>query len=48
MKQPWPDMRWYPGVCLMGLRKSFSWDSQFPAQDLKPGCSTHEAGVLST
>jgi hypothetical protein len=49
-KQSWPNLRYYPGICLEGLRetmKNVSQDSQSAGQDLKPGPSEYKAGVLT-
>lgn len=40
MKRPWPDVRYYPGMCLDGLRKNtkiLSHDSRSPGQYLDSG-----------
>jgi hypothetical protein len=50
-KQSWPNLGYYPGICLEGLRKttkSFSENSRFPGRDLNAGPSVYEAGVLTT
>jgi hypothetical protein len=50
-KQSWPNLRYYPGIFLEGLRKTtkaLSQDNRFPCQDLNSGPTEYEAGVLST
>jgi hypothetical protein len=47
----WHNLRYYPGICLEGLRKTtkkLSQDSQSPDRDLKPGPPKYEAGVVAT
>jgi hypothetical protein len=50
MKQLWPNLRYYSGICLVRLRKTAKTcqDSQSPGQDLNPGPPEYEAGVLTT
>jgi hypothetical protein len=50
-KQSWPNLRYYPGICLGGLRKTtkkFSQDSRSPGSDLNTGPPLHEAGMLTS
>jgi hypothetical protein len=47
----WPNLRYYPDICLEGLRKtmnSLSQDSRSPVWDLNPESLEHEAGVPTT
>jgi hypothetical protein len=47
----WPDLWYYPGICLERMRKTtenLSQDSQSPGQDLKMGPTKYEAGLLTT
>jgi hypothetical protein len=49
-KRSWPNLRYYPNICLEGLRKTTkipSQDSRFPGRDLNPGPPEYEAGVLT-
>jgi hypothetical protein len=49
-KRSWPNYRYYPGICLEGLRtimKNIRQDSRSPGQDLNPGLPEYEAGVLT-
>jgi hypothetical protein len=49
-KRSWPNLKYYPGICLEGTRKttkSLSQDSQSPGPDLNPGPTEYE-GVLTT
>jgi hypothetical protein len=44
-------LRYYPGICLEGLREiteNLSQDSRSSCRDLKPGLPEYEAGVLTT
>jgi hypothetical protein len=36
-KLSWPNLRYYPGICLEGLKKTknLSEESQYPGRDLK-------------
>jgi hypothetical protein len=48
-KRPWPNLRYCPGICLQGLRKTtrnLNQDSRSPQRDLNPGPLEYEAGVL--
>jgi hypothetical protein len=48
-KQSWPNVRYYPGMYLEGLRKdlkNFGQASWSPTQDLNPELPTYETGVL--
>jgi hypothetical protein len=48
-KQSWPNLRYYPGICLEGLRKTtknLTQDNRSPGRDLNPGPPEYEAGVL--
>jgi hypothetical protein len=50
-KRTWPNLRYYPRMCLEGLRKTtkhLSQDSRSPGRDLNPGPPEYEAGVLTT
>jgi hypothetical protein len=50
-KWSWPNLKYYPGICLEGLRKAtktLSQDSRSASRDLNPGPSEYEAGVLTT
>jgi hypothetical protein len=50
-KRSWPNLRYYPGICLEGLRKAtknFSQDSRSPGRDLNSGPPEYEAGMLTT
>jgi hypothetical protein len=50
-KRPWPNLRYYLGICLEGLRKateSLSQDSRLLGRDLNPEPSDYEAEVLIT
>jgi hypothetical protein len=47
----WYNSRYYPGICLEGLRKgtkSLSQDSRSPGRDFKPGFPKYKAGMLTT
>jgi hypothetical protein len=49
-KRSWPNLRYYPGICMEGLRKTtkpLSRDSRSPGRDLNPGPPEYE-GVLIT
>jgi hypothetical protein len=50
-KRSWPNLKYYPGICLEGPRKSekpLSQDSRFMSRDFNPGPLEYEAQVLST
>jgi hypothetical protein len=50
-KQSWHNLRYYPGICLEGLRKAMetlSQDSHSPGEDLNLGPPEYEANVLTT
>jgi hypothetical protein len=50
-KRSWLNLSNYPGICMERLRKAskyLSQDSRSPGQDLNPGTSKYEAGVLIT
>jgi hypothetical protein len=50
-KRSWPDLRYYAGIRLEGLRKSTKnliRHSRTPGRDSNPGRHGHEAGVLTT
>jgi hypothetical protein len=50
-KQPWPDLKYHPGICLQGLRKTIknqSQDSQYQAQDLNTKPPKYKAEVIPT
>jgi hypothetical protein len=50
-KRSWPNLRFYPRICLEGLRKAtknLSQDNWSPGEDLKPGPPEYEAGMLTT
>jgi hypothetical protein len=50
-KRSWPNLRYYPGTRLEGVRKttkSLSQDSRSPGRDLNPGPAEYEARVLTT
>jgi hypothetical protein len=44
-KRSWPNLRYYPEICLEGLRKPAekSQDSRFLGRDLNPGPPEYEA-----
>jgi hypothetical protein len=47
-KRSWPNLRYYRGICLEGLRKTATChDSRSPDQDLFLGPPKYEAGVLT-
>jgi hypothetical protein len=49
-KRPWPNLRYYPSICLVGLRKitkNLSQDSRIPGQDSKSGPTEYDAGALN-
>jgi hypothetical protein len=51
LERMWPNLRYYPNICLEGLRKttkSLSQDSRSPGRDLNLGPPKYEAGVLTT
>jgi hypothetical protein len=52
MKQSWPNLRYYPGFCLEGLRKIRKTlsgeDSRSSGRYLNPGPPEFEAGVITT
>jgi hypothetical protein len=44
-KRPWPNLRYYPGILLEGLRKTTkTQDSRYPGRDMNPGTHEYEAG----
>jgi hypothetical protein len=50
-KRSWPNVRNPPDICREGLRKNtktLSQDSWCAGEDLNPGLSEYEAGVLTT
>jgi hypothetical protein len=50
-KRSWPNLRYYPSICLEGLRKTtknLSQDTRSPVRDLNPGPPEYEEGVLTT
>jgi hypothetical protein len=50
-KSSWPNLWYYPGICLEGLRKTMknlSQNSRCPNRYLNPGPPEYEAGVLTT
>jgi hypothetical protein len=50
-KRSWPNLRYYHGICLEGVRKNtktFSQDSRSPGRDLSQIHPIYEAGVLTT
>jgi hypothetical protein len=50
-KRSCPDLRYYPVICLEGLRKTtknLSQDRRSLGRDLNPGPPEYEAGVLTT
>jgi hypothetical protein len=50
-KLSWPNLKYYPGICLEGLRKTtknIGQDSRSPGPDLNSGPPEYEAGVLAT
>jgi hypothetical protein len=50
-RQSWPNLRYYPGSCLEGLRKTaktLSQNSWSPGPDLNQKLSKYEAGMLTT
>jgi hypothetical protein len=48
-KQPWPNLRYYHGICLEEMKRGkLSLDIQLPDQDLCPGFSQYVAAVLTT
>jgi hypothetical protein len=49
--QSWPNLRYYPGICMEGLRKpmkNISQASWSQSEDVKSGPPKYEAGVLPT
>jgi hypothetical protein len=51
MKRSWPNLRYYIGIYLEGLRKTtenFSKANRYPGRDLKAGFPECEAAVLTT
>jgi hypothetical protein len=49
-KRPWPNLRYYLGICVEGLRQTTEkliQASRSPGRDLNPGCPEYEAGVLT-
>jgi hypothetical protein len=50
-KRSWPNLRYCPGICLDGLRKTtkkLSQDSKSVGRDLNPGPPDYKTGVLTT
>jgi hypothetical protein len=50
-KRSWPDVRYFPGICLEGVRKTtkyLSQDNRSLGRDLNLGPPEYEAGVLTT
>jgi hypothetical protein len=50
-KRPWPNLRYYVGIFLEGLRRimnNLRQGSQYPGLDLKSGPLKNEARVLTT
>jgi hypothetical protein len=50
-KWSWPNFRYYPGICLAGLRKITkitSQDSRFPSRDFNPGPAEYKSEALTT
>jgi hypothetical protein len=50
-RQSWPDLRYFPGIYLDGLRKTtknLSQDILSPGRDLNPGLTEYESEVLTT
>lgn len=50
MKQPWPNLRFYPGLGLKGpmeTTKNISQGSQSPDRYMNPGPPIHKARVLT-
>jgi hypothetical protein len=48
-KWAWPNLRYYPGICLEGLRKATknaSQNNRSAGRDLNPGPPVYEAEVL--
>jgi hypothetical protein len=51
MKRSWPNLKYYTGTCVEGLRKitkNLSQDSRSPGRDLNLGSPEYEEGVLTT
>jgi hypothetical protein len=46
-KRPWPDLRYYSGICLEGRRKATKTQSGEPNRDLNPGPPKYKAGFLT-
>jgi hypothetical protein len=50
-KLSWPNLRYYPAICLEGLKKTMktlSQDKRSSGRDLESGPPEYEAGVLTT
>jgi hypothetical protein len=50
-KRSWPNLRYYLGICLEGLRKvskNLSYDIRSAGRHLNLGLPKYEAGVLTT
>jgi hypothetical protein len=50
-KRSWPNIRYYPGNCLQGLRKTtkdLSHDSRSLVRDLNTGSPKYGTGVITT
>jgi hypothetical protein len=49
-KWTWPNLRYFPGVCMERMReitKNLSQDSRSPGEDLNPGPHKYEKGVVT-
>jgi hypothetical protein len=46
-KRPWPNLSYYPSICLEGLRNA-SQDRRSPGRDNNSGPPECERGVIST
>jgi hypothetical protein len=47
----WPNLRYYPSICLEGLRTTMTnlaQNSRSPGRYLNPGSPKYKAGVLTT
>jgi hypothetical protein len=49
-KPSWPNLRYYPGICLEGLRKAtnIGQDIRSSGRDLYSGPAEYETGMLTT
>jgi hypothetical protein len=50
-KRSWPNLRYYPGICVEGLRKAIKILSQHsgsPDRDLSVGPPEYVAGIVTT